>query len=161
MICFIIGVTSHFRKVVETTTVIVVVTVATVIVIVLQQYTEVAVLDPIEIKVLYRAFIGWSSKNDQIPKTKKPQVLHVVSDFLLASFTAQEKQSFPFDIFSVNVTKSAVSRGFGHIYWRNPPWKISFFAQNLLGIKQIFPECVPKSEFASEFLIRWNYFEIH
>ena len=30
---------------------------------------------------------------------------------------------------SVNVTKSAVSCGFGHIYWRSPLWKTSFFVQ--------------------------------
>ena len=31
-----------------------------------------------------------------------------------------KKWSFPLRIYSVNVTKSAVSCGFGHIYWRNP-----------------------------------------
>ena len=31
-----------------------------------------------------------------------------------------KKWSFPFKISSVNVTKSAVSFGFGHIYWKNP-----------------------------------------
>ena len=31
-----------------------------------------------------------------------------------------KKPSSPLTIFSVNVTKSAVSCGFGHIYWRNP-----------------------------------------
>ena len=31
-----------------------------------------------------------------------------------------KKWNFPLTIFSVNVTKSAVSCGFGHIYWRNP-----------------------------------------
>ena len=30
-----------------------------------------------------------------------------------------KKWSFPLTISSVNVTKSAVSRGFGNIYWRN------------------------------------------
>ena len=34
-------------------------------------------------------------------------------------------------ISSVNVTKSAVSWGFGHIYWRNPKCKTSFFVQYL------------------------------
>ena len=28
-----------------------------------------------------------------------------------------------------NPSKSAVSYGFGHIYWRHPQWKTSFFAQ--------------------------------
>ena len=32
-------------------------------------------------------------------------------------------------ISSVNVTKSAVSCGVGHVYWRNPQWKTSFFVQ--------------------------------
>ena len=31
-----------------------------------------------------------------------------------------KKWSFPLRMSSVNVTKSAVSCGFGHIYWRNP-----------------------------------------
>ena len=30
---------------------------------------------------------------------------------------------------SVNVTKSAGNWWFGHIYWRNPSWKTSFFVQ--------------------------------
>ena len=32
-------------------------------------------------------------------------------------------------ISSVNVTKSAANCGFGHIDWRNPLWKTSFFVQ--------------------------------
>ena len=40
-----------------------------------------------------------------------------------------KKWSFPLRIFSVNVTKSAGICGFGHIYWRNPSWKISFLVQ--------------------------------
>ena len=43
-----------------------------------------------------------------------------------------KKWSFPFRISSVNVTKSAGICGFGHIYWSNPWWKISFFAQCLM-----------------------------
>ena len=38
-----------------------------------------------------------------------------------------KKWSFPLKIAPVIVTKSAVSCGFGHIYWRNPKWKTSFF----------------------------------
>ena len=45
----------------------------------------------------------------------------------LITFTAQKMKFSP-----VNVTKSAVSGGFGHIYWRNPYWKTSFFVQCLL-----------------------------
>ena len=40
------------------------------------------------------------------------------------TITAQKN---PLRISSVNVTKSAVSWGFGHIYWRNPWWETSFF----------------------------------
>ena len=40
-----------------------------------------------------------------------------------------KKWSFPFRMSSVNVTKSAVSCGFGNIYWRNPEWKTLFFLQ--------------------------------
>ena len=38
-----------------------------------------------------------------------------------------KKWSFPLRISPINVTKSTVSCGFGHIYWRNPQWKTSFF----------------------------------
>ena len=44
-------------------------------------------------------------------------------------FSLHTKWSFPLRISSVNVTKSAVSCGFGHIYWRNPKWKTSFFVK--------------------------------
>ena len=40
--------------------------------------------------------------------------------------TLHKKLSFPLWICSTNVTKSAISCGFGHIYW-NPQWKTSFF----------------------------------
>ena len=40
-----------------------------------------------------------------------------------------KKWSFPLRISSVNVTKSTITCGFGHIYWRNPTWKTSFFVQ--------------------------------
>ena len=40
-----------------------------------------------------------------------------------------KKISFPLSISSVSETKSKVSCGFGHIYWRNPSWKTSFFVQ--------------------------------
>ena len=44
-------------------------------------------------------------------------------------FALHKKRSFPLRISSVNVTKSAVSCGFGHIYWKNPELKTSFFVQ--------------------------------
>ena len=40
-----------------------------------------------------------------------------------------KKWSFPLTISSINVTKSAVSCGFGHIHWRNPQWNTSCFVQ--------------------------------
>ena len=46
-----------------------------------------------------------------------------------AIFTAQKKISFSLSISSVSETKSTVSCGFGHIYWRNPLWKASFFVR--------------------------------
>ena len=45
-----------------------------------------------------------------------------------------KKWSFPLRNSSVNVTKSAVSRGFGHIYWRNPYWKTLFFVRRILCV---------------------------
>ena len=43
--------------------------------------------------------------------------------------TLHKKWSLPLRISPVNVTKSAGKCGFGHIYWGNPYWKTSFFAQ--------------------------------
>ena len=40
-----------------------------------------------------------------------------------------KKWSFPLRIYSVNVIKSSGTCGFGHIYWRIPYWKTSFFVQ--------------------------------
>ena len=40
--------------------------------------------------------------------------------------TVHKKWSCSLRISSVNVTNSAVSCGFGHIYWRNPQWKTYF-----------------------------------
>ena len=42
------------------------------------------------------------------------------SNLKLWNATLRKIWSFPLKISSVNVTKSAVSCGFGHIYWRNP-----------------------------------------
>ena len=39
---------------------------------------------------------------------------------LQSFFTLHKKWNFPLRIPSVNLTESAVSCGFGHIYWRNP-----------------------------------------
>ena len=48
---------------------------------------------------------------------------------LLWQLSLHKKWSFPLRISSVSVTKSAVSCGFGHIWWRNALWKTSFFVQ--------------------------------
>ena len=50
-------------------------------------------------------------------------------DSVSISSTLHKKWSFPLRIFLVNVTKCAVSCGFGHIYCRNTWWKTSFFVQ--------------------------------
>ena len=44
-------------------------------------------------------------------------------------YLLHKKWSFPLRISSVNVTKSAASSRFNHIYWRNPYSKTSFFVQ--------------------------------
>ena len=49
-------------------------------------------------------------------KRNMPFVLCIFSPY---SQSLHKKWSFPLKISSVNVTKSAVSWGFGHIYWRN------------------------------------------
>ena len=41
-----------------------------------------------------------------------------------------KKWSFPLRISSVIATKSVRNCGFGHIYWKNPWWKTSFFVQH-------------------------------
>ena len=45
-------------------------------------------------------------------------------NFILLHFmghsTLYKKTNFPLRIFSLCVTKSASSSGFGHVYWRNP-----------------------------------------
>ena len=64
--------------------------------------------------------------------------------------TMHKKWSFSLGISSVNVTKSAENCGFGHINWRNPQWKISFFvlckyrekSPNLGFFVHIFPYSV-------------------
>ena len=48
--------------------------------------------------------------------------------FIQPTITTAQKWSFPLRICSVN-WKFALSCVFGHIYWRNPRWKTSFFVQ--------------------------------
>ena len=48
----------------------------------------------------------------------------------MAGKSLHKKWSFPLKISSVNVTKSAVFCGFGHIYWRKPGnGKLHFLVQ--------------------------------
>ena len=69
-----------------------------------------------------------------------------------------KKWSFPLRISSVNVTKSAVSCGFGHICWRNPSWKISFFCASI-SINQQLPMIIKKYKWLSlELKILMKYF---
>ena len=56
-----------------------------------------------------------------------------------------KKWGFPLTISSVNVTKSTGNCRFGHIYWRNPRWKTSFFVQCMV--------CYFSLRDASKFLI--------
>ena len=56
--------------------------------------------------------------------------LLVKRDFIaFQNYLTAQRWSFPLRISSANLTKSAsvVSCGFGHICWRNPWWKTSFF----------------------------------
>ena len=46
-----------------------------------------------------------------------------------SDITLHKKWSFHLRISSVNVTKSVGNCQFGHIYWKNPKWKNSFFVQ--------------------------------
>ena len=51
-------------------------------------------------------------------------------------------ETFPIKISSVNVIKSAVSYGFGDIYWRKPWWKTLFFVQRHLWL--LTKNCIPE-----------------
>ena len=56
-------------------------------------------------------------------------ILHFLESWVIKYYTLHEKWRFSLIISSVNLTKSAASCGFGHIYWRNPWWEISFLVQ--------------------------------
>ena len=53
-------------------------------------------------------------------------------------FTLHKKWRFSSRISSVNMTKSAGNCGFGHIYWRNPECKISFFVHCYFSVMPFF-----------------------
>ena len=63
-----------------------------------------------------------------VDTTKNP----INHDKLRYFILLHKKWSFPWRIYSANMTKSAGNCRFGHIYWRNPSWKTSFFGQCLL-----------------------------
>ena len=56
-----------------------------------------------------------------------PEKNYVFGQFQCSVTNTSQKWSFLLRISSKNVSKSAVSCGFGHIYWRNPSRKTSFF----------------------------------
>ena len=58
-----------------------------------------------------------------LPETLSTDILE------LQTLALHKKWSFPLRISPVNFTKLSVSCGFGHINWRNPQWKTSFFVQ--------------------------------
>ena len=75
-------------------------------------------------------------RNKQTLDRNEISLLFLFKPSALSGFTLyhicyqlHKKWSFPLKISSVNVTKFAGNCGFGHIYWRNPEWKTSFFVQ--------------------------------
>ena len=71
-----------------------------------------------------------SVSNVLLPASVLPVILVLYSVTILTCcclfVILHKKRSFPLRISWVNVTKSAVPCGFGHIYWRNPSWKPHF-----------------------------------
>ena len=49
-----------------------------------------------------------------------------------------KKWNFSLSIFSVNASKSEGNCRFGHIYWRKPSWKTSFFVQWNIFCETVF-----------------------
>ena len=78
----------------------------------------------------YISVIGKVYKNLQ-----EPHIGYFWSVKYTLFFSLHEKSSLPLRISLVNVTKSAVSSGFSHIYRRNPYWKTLLFVQCLLSLK--------------------------
>ena len=73
--------------------------------------------------------LQWRCFPANIVDFSKTPILKNICKRLLLHLTLHKKWSFLLRISSVNVTKSADFCGFGHIYWRNPQWKTSFFVQ--------------------------------
>ena len=72
-------------------------------------------------------FEGHQLHDEPVFQLKHPSHASLVSQPVEMTQSLQRKWSFPLMIFSVNVTKSAVCRGFCHIYWINSSWKSSVF----------------------------------
>ena len=71
---------------------------------------------------VFTSCIPFSTPPESIITTKFESLFQ-----LPISHHSTKNGSFQLKISSVNVTNSAGSYGFGHIYWRNPQWKTSFF----------------------------------
>ena len=69
-------------------------------------------------------------------KTSKTTMLSAILPEVQQKKTPHKKWGFPLRISPVNVTKSAVSSGFGHLYRRNPSWKTLFFVQCKIDIQK-------------------------
>ena len=67
-----------------------------------------------------------------------------ISSVLWSTSTAQ-KWSFPWRISSISVSKSVGNSRFGHIYWKNPSWKTSFFVQWRLFFKTLLAHFLNQS----------------
>ena len=76
---------------------------------------------------------------------QKKKILSILEDWNVYCLHCIKQSSFLLKISIVNVTKSAGSTRFDHIYWRNPLWKFPFlcsvndtssFAHNLFPYKK-------------------------
>ena len=79
-------------------------------------------------------FVFHNLKYDLYLNTQKKDKFNLKINFTphgLEKFPLHKKWSFPLKISSVNVTKSVENCGFGHIYWRNPLWKLQFLWSGL------------------------------
>ena len=61
-----------------------------------------------------------SSSNDIKTLKQRPMIRFKFGPKWTSTVQKMKKRNLPLRISSVNVAKSAVSCGFGHIYWRNP-----------------------------------------
>ena len=81
------------------------------------------------------------------------------SQYRHKGITLHKKWSFQLRISSINVTKSVVSCGFGHIYWRTLKWKTSFFCavlkeENYIRYRYV---CITPQQIQLK-IFKWNGF---